>query len=702
MPNYENSRNFASNGAAIHTACDRNNLLMGRNKRVCFNTGVSLCGALEYNKFSDSCGSVVVPIRDNHCFGVDLLLTRNEESRIRNEQLVAANIELRKANDKLNARIRDLEREKREMTRFSSDGAASSVTGVTVSYIKREPEYKKRVLERVFAEYDDALFITGADHRIIAANNAFIRLTGHKREDIVGKSFRVLTAGCELKELFATLRKSLRNGRSWQGEILNKHKEGTEQTFRLTITVLRNERGRAINYIASLSEVPGRGPGELTNEYLAHHDSLTKLPNRFSLNQRLAQALELAKRNGHQLAVLFLDLDRFKEVNDSLGHHIGDLLLMEVATRLANTIRGSDIVARLGGDEFVVVQPQVQTAVDPAYLANKILDALSKPYLLDGHELRNTPSIGISVYPHDGDAAEKLLKSADTAMYHAKSCGRNNYQFFMQEMHAIAQERLLLESDLRLALERNEFILHYQPRIELATGSVTAVKAMLRWRHPVRGIITPDRFISIADASGLILRIDHLCLEMACSQVADWGAANMPPIRIAVKLSAKQFREDTLPETITGIISKTGIDPHQLELEITESATMGNPEETIRRLESLSKIGLQLSIDNFGAGYSSLSYVRRFPVNRLIIDRSFVKGIESNSGDAAIVAATISLAHSIGKQVTAKGIETEAQLSFLSCHHCDFAQGYYFSRPLTAEATTEFVRHKQVEASGGT
>jgi len=551
----------------------------------------------------------------------------------------------------------------------------------------------KLVLVRMFEQTGEALVISGAGNRIIAANNSFTRLTGYSREEVCGRSFKTLAPGLESKELFAVLRKTLLNGKRFQGKFRIKHKDGSIHPVWLTMTALRNDRGEIVNCIAQCSDISERKQAELKIEYLAHHDSLTKLLNRFSLEQRLCQSLGQAKRDGHNLAVLFIDLDRFKEVNDSLGHNVGDMLLMEVAARLVATVRGSDITARLGGDEFVVVLPHIQSVIDPAYLANKIQRTLSRPYLLAGHEVYNTPSIGIGVYPHDGNTAEELLKSADTAMYHAKSRGRNNYQFFMQEMHSIAQERLLLEHDLRLAVERNEFVFHFQPQIDLVSGVVTGVKAMLRWQHPVRGIITPDRFISIADASGLILQIDHLCLEMACRQLATWKSESLPMVRIAVKLSAKQFRQRTLPDKIAGIISKAEIDPRLLELEITESATMGNPDETICQLERLSKIGLELSIDNFGAGYSSLSYVRRFPVRRLIIDRSFVKGIESNIGDAAIVAATISLAHSLGKQVTAKGIETEAQFSFVSRQQCDIAQGYYFSRPLPADTIVEFIRN---------
>lgn len=475
-----------------------------------------------------------------------------------------------------------------------------------ISSFKREQE-RNRLLARMFQQNGEAQLITGADGRIMGSNDSFSHLTGYTGEEIVGRSTRRLLAGKKSKELFARLVEALRSGNHWQGELQIRSKDGTVLATWTTATPLRDEQGTTISYTATLLDGATRAGREQDNEYRANHDALTGLLNRFSLLQRLSQSLEQARSDGHLLAVLFIDLDRFKEVNDSLGHHMGDLLLVEVAARLGAAVRASDIVARLGGDEFVVVMPHIRSAIDPFYLADKIRHALSQPLLLDGHELLTTSSIGISVFPDDGGSVEELLKNADTAMYHAKSLGRNSCRFFMGEMYAVTRERLLLEHDLRLAVERNEFALHFQPQIDLATGLVIGVKAMLRWRHPLRGIITPDRFFSAADASGLILRIDHLSLEMACRQLADWTAEGVPRVTLAVKLSARQFRQETLAQNVAGIISVTGIDPRLLDLEITESAAMGTPDETIRQLERLSRLGLKLSIDNFGAEYSSLT-----------------------------------------------------------------------------------------------
>ncbi|OGU12982.1 MAG: diguanylate cyclase [Geobacteraceae bacterium GWC2_58_44] len=431
-------------------------------------------------------------------------------------------------------------------------------------------------------------------------------------------------------------------------------------------------------------------------EMLAHYDSLTNLPNRFSLMVRLSQALELSKRFDSHLAVILIDLDRFKNINDSLGHHIGDILLFQVAARLSETIRSADIVARLGGDEFVVVLPVIRSGMGAAHAGSKIQHSLSQTYRVEGHDLNVTPSIGISVFPQDGETVEELMKNADLAMYHAKSEGRNNYQFFQKEMHLAAQARLVLECDLRGAIEREEFLLHYQPQIHIATGRVVGVEALVRWQHPQRGLVPPDMFIPIAEETGLILPIGDLVLKTACRQLAAWLSRGVAPFRMAVNLSARQFKQGNLPGLVTEIITEAGIDPHLLELEITESAAMNDPAAAILHLRRLREMGVELAIDDFGTGYSSLSYLKLFPVNRLKIDRSFVKDIETDPDDSAIAAATIALAHTLGKEVVAEGVETETQLSFLRDQQCDIVQGYLISRPLPAAEMAEYLRHNHL------
>lgn len=562
---------------------------------------------------------------------------------------------------------------------------------------RKEAEDKLQLMARVFEHSGEAIVITGPDNRILATNRAFTRLTGYSQEDALGQNPRILQSGNEPKEFYVSMWESLLEKNFWQGEIWDKRKDGSLYPKWLAITVVRNEQGEITNYIAGFTDITERKQAAQKIEHLAHHDPLTSLPNRFSLTERLSQALELAKRSDNHLAVMFIDLDRFKYINDSLGHHIGDILLFHVAARLQESVRSADIVARLGGDEFVVVLPQIQSGIAAAPIVNKIQQALSQNYRLEGHDLHITPSIGISVFPHDGQTIEELMKNADLAMYHAKSKGRNNYQFFKQEMNSKAHERLLLESDLRRAIDREEFLLHYQPQIDMITGRVIGVEALVRWHHPQRGLLAPDLFIPIAEDTGLILPIGDLVLKLACHQLNAWLSDGLPALRMAVNLSARQFKQANLPHLVAEIIAETGIDPHLLELEITESAAMDNPEATILHLRKFREMGIELAIDDFGTGYSSLSYLKLFPVNRLKIDRSFVKDIETDTDNAAIAAATIALAHTLGKEVIAEGVETEAQVSFLRYQQCDILQGYLFSRPLPADRMIEYLRQNHLE-----
>lgn len=556
-------------------------------------------------------------------------------------------------------------------------------------------ENKLRLLAQVFEHSGEAILITDSSNRILATNSAFTRLTGYRQKEVLGLNPRILKSGKESKEFYESMWKSLLEENFWQGEIWDKRKDNSTYPKWLAITVVRNEANKITNYIASFTDITQQKHAAQKIEHLAHHDHLTNLPNRFSLTERLSQALEQAKRNNCHLAVMFIDLDRFKNINDSLGHHIGDILLFHVAARLLESVRSADIVARLGGDEFVVVLPQIQAGISAAHIADKIRKNLSEPYTIDGNDLHITPSIGISVFPHDGETIAELMKNADIAMYHAKSRGRNNYQFFKHEMNAKAHERLVLEGDLRLAIERDEFLLYYQPQIDVATGKAIGVEALIRWQHPQRGLVAPDTFIPIAEETGLILPIGDIVLRMACRQLTAWLSQGIAPLRMAVNLSARQFKQGNLPDRAAQIISETGVDPHLLELEITESAAMENPKETIAHLDRLKAMGIGLAIDDFGTGYSSLSYLKLFPVNRLKIDRSFVKDIETDSNDAAIAAATIALAHTLGKEVVAEGVETEAQLAFLQYQQCDMVQGYFFSRPLPAEEAAGFIRSNQ-------
>ena len=439
-----------------------------------------------------------------------------------------------------------------------------------------------------------------------------------------------------------------------------------------------------------LAEQVQTAKGEL--DHLAHHDVLTDLPNRILLQDRFGQAIELARRQGRQLAVMFMDLDQFKHINDSLGHAVGDQLLQSVAQRLVDCVRHSDTVSRQGGDEFVLLLPYIEHAEDAALSAQKMLTALALPHCIDRHDLHIGASIGISIYPDDGQDAETLIKCADSAMYHAKESGRNNYKFFEQSMNVRAVERQSIEGGLRRALERQEFVLHYQPKINLQSGMIVGVEALVRWQHPERGFLSPVQFVPIAEDCGLILPIGRWVLREACRQARAWRQAGFPPVVMAVNTSALEFRAKDFLENIRATLEETGLEPRYLELELTESVLMRDAESANSVLRALAVLGVKLAIDDFGTGYSSLSYLRQFPIDTLKIDQSFVNQVTSNLDDAAIVSAVISMAKSLKLRVIAEGVETPEQHAFLLAQHCDEGQGYHFGRPMAAEALTRVLQ----------
>lgn len=436
--------------------------------------------------------------------------------------------------------------------------------------------------------------------------------------------------------------------------------------------------------------------------HLAQHDFLTNLPNRMLLGDRVTNAIALARRHGKQGAVLFLDLDLFKQVNDSLGHLLGDKLLQAIAQRLAACVRASDTVSRQGGDEFVVLLTEIGHADDVALSAEKILHSLATLHSIAGKELHITASIGISIYPDDGQDAETLMKCADTAMYHAKDRGRNNYQFFTKDMNVRAVERQFLESSLRRALEQREFVLHYQPQVNLESGAVTGVEALIRWCHPERGLIAPALFVPIAEESGLIMPIGRWVLREACRQAQAWIDAGLPPMSVAVNISALEFQRKDFVAGVCSILEETGFNPRHLELELTETALIRNTGLTPPALAALKALGVRLAIDDFGTGYSSLSYLRELPIDTLKIDQSFVHEITSGSGGDVIVSTIISMAKALRKKVIAEGIETEEQLAFLRRKHCDDGQGHHFGRPLSADQFVSFLNHQARTHSSAT
>jgi diguanylate cyclase (GGDEF)-like protein len=429
--------------------------------------------------------------------------------------------------------------------------------------------------------------------------------------------------------------------------------------------------------------------------HIAFHDDLTALPNRLMLTERLDQALSRHRRATTTLAILYMNLDRFKIINDSLGHEAGDALLCLVADRLRAQLREGDSLARVGGDEFVVLVESYDNSIAISACAQRLVEQLSAPYLLDKKDCHVTVSIGISTFPADGSDSQTLLKAADVAMYRAKETGRNNYQYYLPSMNVHTLERLELESDLRHALERGEFFLHYQPKVEIANGLITGVEALLRWKHPLRGLVPPLDFIPLAEETGLIVSIGEWVLATACARTKAWQSRGLPRLSVAVNLSARQFADTMLLAKLTRIIHASGLDPSLLELEITESVVMSNGESAVGVLEKLKSIGVQIAIDDFGTGYSSLAYLKRFPIDTLKVDRSFIRDIPADSGDMKITRAIIAMAHGLRLKVVAEGVETAEQLEFLDSQSCDAAQGYFLYRPLEEEELADVLKRNR-------
>jgi diguanylate cyclase (GGDEF)-like protein/PAS domain S-box-containing protein len=475
-------------------------------------------------------------------------------------------------------------------------------------------------------------------------------------------------------------------------------RDGTEAAIEDSAAPIHDRRGHVAGAVMVFRDVSMTRALSLKMAHLAQHDSLTDLPNRILLNDRLTQALALAHRKEQRLALLFLDLDRFKSINDSLGHAIGDRLLQSVAERLLGCVRSSDTVSRHGGDEFVILLPEVTQPRDAAVTAEKILLAVSTPHRIDRQDLHLAASIGIVTYPDDGMDAEALLKHADLAMYRAKDAGRNTYRFFESEMNGHAADRHSLESGLHRAIERHEFVLHYQPILSLDSGRLVSVEALIRWRHPERGLVSPAQFVPIAEESGFISAIGRWVLHEACRQSQAWRAAGLPAMRMAMNISTVELRGDGFVESIGGILDEHGLVPGDLELELTETFLMHDSNSTAAVLQSLSDLGVRIALDDFGTGYSSLSHLKRFPIDTLKIDQSFVRHLATDADDASIVGAVIGMGKGLQIRVVAEGVETREQLAFLRKQGCPEGQGFYFSRPMCADEFSQLLSRDAAES----
>jgi diguanylate cyclase (GGDEF)-like protein len=494
----------------------------------------------------------------------------------------------------------------------------------------------------------------------------------------------ILKAGRHDRDFYKTMWSSLLQNGEWRGEIWGRRKNGEVFPKWQTIRAVRDASGRLTHYMSVFSDVSHIKESEEKLHHLAHHDALTGLPNRLLLNARLEHSLQHAQRAGTKVAVLFVDLDHFKKVNDSFGHSVGDRLLQLVAERLLGCVRGEDTVARLGGDELTIVLGSLMDARYAATVAQEILDKLSEPFELQGQDVFVSASIGISTYPEDGRDVTALLKNADAAMYMAKSEGRNGYQFYSKELTLGACESLALEADLHRALERDELFLHFQPQVSLRSGKIVGVEALVRWRHPEMGVVSPARFIPLAEENGLIAAIGKWVLHTACTQVKAWQNDGLAPFRIVVNLSGRQLAQSKFVQEVRDVLEDTGLDPSHLELELTESSLMKQEERVARTLDALRALGTTISIDDFGTGYSSLSYLKRFPFDRLKIDRSFMRDIPQNSNDVAFAKAIVALGHSLNLGVVAEGVATQAQRELLTSIGCDEMQGFLYSAPRTA------------------
>ena len=531
----------------------------------------------------------------------------------------------------------------------------------------------------VFRFSSQAILITDADNRIVAVNPALEELSGFTREELIGRDPKLLDADNPV-ELYDQLWRSLLEEGRWRGELAARHRDGKARVHWTTVSVLRGDDEDIVNYIFTYTDISERKVSEERARHRAHHDALTGLYNRFSLEERLDHALTQASREGTQAALLFIDMDRFKQINDTLGHDMGDALLIEVARRLRASVRESDIVARIGGDEFVVVLTNLHESIMAAGVAAKVVEALGRPYRIGKHELHSSPSVGVSLFPDDGQEVEPLLKSADTAMYHAKERGRNNYQFFTAEMNAAAHERLALERDLDAALAKEQFRLYYQPQVAAADGRVVGVEALLHWDHPELGVIPPERFIPIAEGSGLIGPLGEWVLDQACRQLAQWKARGIHP-RMAVNLSPRQLRDDAIIGQFRRIKAKYAIEDHELELEIAEGAVATGGDALLEKLVTLHAAGASLAIDDFGSACTSLISLKRMPVRAVKIDQRLVGRMERDKDAAAVCAAAVALTHSLGLEAVAEGVESEGQRSFFAERGCEVFQGYLFSPP---------------------
>jgi diguanylate cyclase (GGDEF)-like protein/PAS domain S-box-containing protein len=558
---------------------------------------------------------------------------------------------------------------------------------------RKRTEKTSRQMAAVFASTNEAIIVADERRDIIAVNPAFTRVTGFEPREVLGRNPRLQKSGRHDDTFYRDIWRAVRSTGQWQGEIWNRRKSGEIYPAWENISTVKDEEGGTINYISIFSDISAIKQAEEKLIRLAHEDALTNLPNRLLFNARLDQAMDRAPRRGHKIALLLLDLDRFKLINDMLGHPAGDRMLQVVAQRLKRTVRAEDTVARLGGDEFAILLDEVTQPQDAALVAMKIIEDLVEPMALDGRQVVISGSIGISIYPTDAESGEDLIKAADAAMYRAKERGRHTFEFYTAELTVRAGERLRIEAELRQALANAQLVLHYQPQVELSTGRITGVEALLRWQHPTRGMVLPDQFIAIAEESGLIEPIGDWVVNQALADAAVWAMQGLPPMRVGINLSGRQVLYDHVVKTIERALREHAVSPERMriELEISESVML-SLERSANILQQLRALGVSIAIDDFGSGYSSLSHLKHLPIDSLKISRVFVQNMATDSADRAITSTIIAVGHNLRLKVIAEGVETREQLEFLRDQGCDEVQGHVICEAVRADEVTRLLR----------
>lgn len=560
---------------------------------------------------------------------------------------------------------------------------------------QRIVEKELMVAKKIYEHVEEAILYTDQKSRILYVNPAFEIATGYSKEEVLGKNPSILQSGYHQREFYQELWKSINQHGYWKGEIWNRRKNGEIYPEWLRISTITNTNGDITNYVSVFSDITVHKQNEEQIQKLANYDVLTGTANRYLLSQEFQRLIEIARKHDQLLAVLFLDLDHFKLINETLGHQFGDLLLKKVSSRIKWLLKKKDVIARFGGDEFVIVLPNIKHEIEAEQIANAIIKALKEPFYLNEQEVYATTSIGIAVYPINGEEPDVLIKNAAKGMYRAKSNGRNNFELFDEELHPQNHSRrMVIENRLRKAILKQELSLHYQPQVNLITGEIVGVEALLRWHNQELGFISPGEFIPIAEETGLIIPLSEWVIHQVCEEVKRLHDLGYTKLKVSINISGLHFNQSSFVKDISTIVRNANMDPHLIELELTESVIMTNAKESIEELDDIKKNGMKLSIDDFGTGYSSLSYLKRFPIDTIKIDQSFIKNITSevDSDDAAIVRAIITMAKSLQLGIIAEGVENKDHLNFLRQEKCDIIQGFYISKPLSYLKLEEFLK----------